>query len=486
MNITIGANVENFNRSCSKAVENITEEFETFTNESESMNSGTTILCSSALLTTNDKVFSLMFGVSSFMNSMTGYGPPPPMTISGPFRDVAPYPAPQSPMPAPPAPGAYPPYPPAVSVQSRYARTVLNRMLSDLLELIRGVDDFKETTGSTCESVPETEVQSIKELFISVQMILTKYENTPTIQRLMVVLTPTERTQINRSITKMTETVEFVKNSMKKGVKEMKTSRKPNAYQTIVQEVRDNRRTSEEFSKKVTEIRMKNEKSGRRYVSRAFNTARDSSMKAYKTVNEGRSSLVEESKKMMKTVRDNSYWIYEYVVKPKMNSVQIKLDTIPICLTTIFTNLSINITSMNNNTEITNNNTYNNASTVVSQAVTNLTDIIAKDCTCKINCAQAANEEIQEIQCKFNRDSKKCMEQAIVFNQRAVSNCTNTTIIISQNLNAMISQCDKCLRDTGAPNTYYVNFLGLLVRQKVVACLDPVSSIIDIESMKIF
>lgn len=483
MNITIGANVENFNRSCSSAVENITEEFNTFTNESETMNSATTISCSSALLSTNDNVLSLMFGVSSFTNAISGYGPPPPMTSS---FDDQPYPSPQSPMPAPPAPGAYAPYPPAISVQSRYARTVLTRMLSDLLKLVRVVDEFKESTGSTCESVSETEVQSIKELFISVTIILTKYENTQTIQRLMVVLTPTERTQINRSITKMTETVEFVKNSMKKGVKEIKTSRKTNAYQQVVQEVRDNKRTPEEFRKRVSEIRSTNEKNGKRYVSRAFNTARDSCNKAYKTCSEARTSLVDQSKIMVKTISDNSYWIYEYVVKPKMNNVQIKLDSIPTCLNTIFTNLSMNITKINNNTEINNNNTFTNASTVVNQAVTNLTDIIANDCTCKINCAQAANEELQEIQCKFNRASKKCMEEANIFNQRAVSNSTNTTIIISQNLNMMVGQCDKCIRDTGAPNTYYVNFLPLLVRQKVVSCLDPVSSITYIECMKSF
>ncbi|CAO1424352.1 unnamed protein product [Diamesa tonsa] len=471
VNITIGANVENFNRSCSKASENITEEFNIFTNESESMNSATTVLCSSAMLNANDNVQSLMFGVSTFMNSLSGYGPPPPM-VSG-FGDT-PYPPPQSPMPAPPAPGAYAPYPPAISVQSRYARTVLSRMLTDVLTLVRVVDEFKDTTGSTCESVSETEVQSIKELFISVTLILNKYENVSTIQRLMVVLTPTERTQINRSITKMTDTVEFVKNSMKKGVKEIKTSRKTNAYQTIVQDVRENRKSSSEFRERVSKIRSTNEKSGKRYVTRAFNTARDSCRKAYKTVNEGRASLVTQSGVMVKTVRDNCYWIYEYVVKPKINKVQVHLDTIPGCLNTIFNNLTISISKINNNTEITNNNTFTNASTVVNQAVTNLTDIITNDCTCKINCAQAANEEIQEIQCKFNRDSKKCMEDANVFNQRAVTNCTNTTTIISQSLNGMVAQSDKCIRDTGAPNTYYVNFLSLLVRQKVVACLDPI------------
>lgn len=477
MNVTVAQNVENFNISCSKAVENITAEFNVFTNESATLNAATTVLCSSALLAANDNMLVIMYGSSCFMNSISGFGPPPPMNSTGPFGDPAPYPTPQSPMPAPPANGAPPPYPPAISVQSRYARTVITRMLSDLLQLTRGVEDFKETTGSTCESVSESQITTIKELFINVTIILTKYENQTATTRLVTVLTSSEMIEINRAITIITETVEFVRNSIRKGVKEVKTSRKPNAYQKIVQEVRENRRTSEEFSKKVTEIRKNNEKSGRRFVGRAFNTARESCNKAYKTVNDARTSLVAQSKVMMKTVRDNGYWIYEYIVKPKLNTCLTKLDTIPICLTTIFSNLNINITTTNNNTEVANNKTYQNATTFISNSITVLTDFIAKDCTCKINCAQAANEDLQEIHCKFHRDAKNCMEQASALNQKAVTNCTNTTIFISQSMNDMVSKIDKCISATGAPNTYYVNFLGYLVRQNVVACLDPVSLI---------
>lgn len=478
MNVTVAQNVENFNKSCSKAVENITQEFNVLTNESATMNGATTVLCSSALLTANDNMLVIMYGSSCFMNSISGFGPPPPMNSTGPFGDQPAYPKPQSPMPAPPANGAPAPYPPAISVQSRYARTVITRMLSDLLQLTRGVEDFKETTGSTCESVSESQITKIKESFINVTIILTKYENQTATTRLVTVLTASELVEINRAVTIITETVEFVKNSMRNGVKEVKTSRKPNAYQKIVQEVRENRRTSEEFSKKVTAIRKNNEKSGRRFVGRAFSTARESSNKAYKTINDARISLADQSKVMMKTVRDNGYWIYEYIVKPKLITVQTKLDTIPICLTTMFSNLNINITNTHNNTEITNNNTYHNASTFISNSITVLTDIIAKDCTCKINCAQASNEELQEIHCKFHRDSKNCMEQASALNQKAVTNCTNTTITISESMNDMVSKCDKCIRDTGAPNTYYVNFLSYIVRQNVVACLDPVSLIL--------
>ncbi|CAO1423216.1 unnamed protein product [Diamesa serratosioi] len=474
VNKSVGENVETCNKTCTNAANSIAEEYDSFQTESVTMDSATTVTCSGAMLSANVYTIQVSYGASAFFNSISGFGPPKPSDDSGTFGDALPYPTPQSVMPDAPAPGANPPYPPAVGVQSRYARTVLARMLSDVLSLTRNVDEFKETTGSTCESVSTTETQTIKELFIDVTFILTKYENQKTNSRLISVLSAQELEQVNKLIMKITQTVEFTNNSMKSGIKEMKTKRKTNAYEKTVQEVRENKKSSEEFSKKVNEIRKGNEKSGKRYVSRAFNSARDSNKKSYESVTVSRTSLVEQSKVMVKSVRDSAYWMAEQIVKPKLVIILTKLDKIPICLNIIFGNLTISISGINNATETSNNNTYQNASTVVSQAVTNLTDIIGKDCTCKINCAQTANEKLQEIQCKFHRESKTCMEQVSSLNQRAITNCTNTTINISQNFNDMVSKSDKCIHDSGAPNTYYVNYLGYLVRQKIVICLDPV------------
>ena len=473
MNVTVAENVEIFNKTCSKAVEDMTVEYNIFQKESTSLNAAVTVLCSGALLSANDNVIQVAYGATTFLNAISGFGPPRPSNNTGTFGDAPRYPIPQSPMPAAPAPGAVSPPPPAISVQARYARTVSNRILSDILALVHVVDEFKETTGSTTECMSTTEVQTLKESFINITMILTKYENMSTASRLITVLTNEELEQINIAITRMNKAVELVQNSLKSGVKEIKNARKVNAYETTVKEVKENKKTSEEFSKKLSDIRKNNEKSGRRVVSRVFNTARDSSNKAYQNITTARNSLVEKSTSVIKTIRDNSFWIYEYIVKPKLNSLQVKLDKIPVCLTSIFGNLTVSIRSINNITDVTNNKTYQNASMVISQAVTNLTDIIAKDF--KINCAQASNDEIQEIQCKFHRDSKNCLEQTSVFNQRAVTNCTNTTIFISQILNDIVAKTDKCIRDAGAPNTYYINFLGYFVRQKIAVCLDPVS-----------